>query len=518
MATREALAPYHRKRNFSNTPEPRQAGKKRAGALSFVIQKHHASQLHYDFRLELDGTLKSWAVPKGPCLDPSVKRMAVQVEDHPLSYGDFEGTIPPGNYGAGTVIVWDRGQWLPEEDARKGYEDGKLVFELQGEKLHGHWALVRMRRNGEKKTPWLLIKESDSAARPLNEYDVLEDQPDSVISGRKPQAPAATPTPEAKKAPNAKPAPNAKKTPSAKRAPSAKTATRITNADRVIDQSSGATKGDLVAHYARFADVVLPHLHRRPVSLVRAPEGVGGELFFQKHAQARELPDVKLLDTSLDPGHEALLQIDTTAGLLSAAQMNTVELHTWNATSDIIDKPDRMTFDLDPGEGVPWSRMQEAALLVQTLLVELGLSPFLKTSGGKGLHIVVPLRRHFGWDAVRDFSHAIVAHLAQIIPDRFVAKSGPKNRVGKIFVDYLRNGFGATTAAAWSVRARPGLGVSVPVAWDELPDLTSGAHWTLANIESRHDVGNRPWADMEKRRAGLAAPMRALGFAPAAKR
>ena len=146
----EALAPYHRKRDFKKTPEPRTGGTPANGALSFVVQKHHASRLHYDFRLELDGTLKSWAVPKGPCLDPTVKRMAVHVEDHPISYASFEGTIPPKQYGAGTVIVWDRGEWAAEGDARKALAEGKLKFELRGDKLKGHWTLVRMRGNGEK--------------------------------------------------------------------------------------------------------------------------------------------------------------------------------------------------------------------------------------------------------------------------------------------------------------------------------------------------------------------------------
>ena len=169
MGAKEALAPYHRKRDFTKTPEPRTGGKTAKGTLSFVIQKHHASRLHYDFRLELDGTLKSWAVPKGPCLDPHVKRMAVRVEDHPLSYGGFEGTIPPGQYGAGTVIVWDRGTWQPEGDARAALAAGKLKFALQGEKLHGHWTLVRMKGKGEKQEAWLLIKEKDEAARPLDD-------------------------------------------------------------------------------------------------------------------------------------------------------------------------------------------------------------------------------------------------------------------------------------------------------------------------------------------------------------
>jgi bifunctional non-homologous end joining protein LigD len=301
------------------------------------------------------------------------------------------------------------------------------------------------------------------------------------------------------------------------RAPKNKGATKpmalkISHAERVIDTHSGITKGALAAYYDSVAALLLPHLRGRPVSLVRAPEGVGGELFFQKHIQNREIPGVKLLDPALDPGHEPLLQIDTKTGLIGAAQMNVIELHTWNATSRAIGKPDRMTFDLDPGEGVAWEQIQEAAMLVRTLLDEMGLASFLKTSGGKGLHVVVPVRRQYDWDTVKGFSQAVVLHLAQTIPQRFVAKSGPRNRVGKVFVDYLRNGFGATTVAAWSARSRPGLGVSVPVAWEELPELTSASQWTVANAAERFDIGNTPWDAMEGSRKGLAAAMKLLGY------
>lgn len=292
---------------------------------------------------------------------------------------------------------------------------------------------------------------------------------------------------------------------------------RITHPDRVIDKTTGFTKQAMVAHYAAVAPLMLPHLKGRPVALVRAPAGVGGELFFQKHAQATAIPGIKLLDPALDPGHEPLLEIPSAAALLEAAQVNAVEFHTWNATRRAIRKPDRMTFDLDPGEKVGWPEMQEAAQLVHSLLDELGLASFLKTSGGKGLHVVVPLRRSYDFDTVKDFSHAIVKHLAGVLPQRFVAKSGPKNRVGRIFVDYLRNGFGATTVSAWSARARPGLGVSVPVAWDELASLTGGAHWTTTTIGGRLATGNQPWKDYRACANSLAAAMKKLGFKPPAR-
>jgi len=287
---------------------------------------------------------------------------------------------------------------------------------------------------------------------------------------------------------------------------------RITHPDRVIDPSSGFTKKDLITHYAAVASLMLPHLKSRPTSLVRAPAGITGTLFFQKHAPERSIPGIRLLDPALDPGHAPLLEIPSAAALLEAAQMNVIEFHTWNAVSRSIHQPDRMTFDLDPGEGVGWTEVQEAALLVRTLLDELGLASFLKTSGGKGLHVVVPLKPAFDFDGVKDFSHAIVDHLTRVVPQRFVAKSGPQNRVGKVFVDYLRNGFGATTVAAWSLRARSGLGVSVPVRWDELDAITSGAHWRAGGLEARLAIGNEPWAAVEKTRQSLSSAMKTLGF------
>ncbi len=256
-------------------------------------------------------------------------------------------------------------------------------------------------------------------------------------------------------------------------------------------------------------------LKGRPVSLVRAPSGIEGELFFQKHMEGK-MPGVKLLPQALDPGHAPLMEVPTAQAVLSAAQMNVLEFHTWNGVKTAIAKPDRMTFDLDPGEGVAWKSVQQAANLVHEFLTQLGLASFLKTSGGKGLHVVVPVKKQHDWDTVKAFSQAIVQHLAKTLPQLFVAKSGPKNRVGKIFVDYLRNGFGATTVAAWSARARPGLGVSVPIGWDELAKVSSGAHWTIASIHTRLDRGNAPWDGY--RPQGLAMAMKRLGFNPGSER
>lgn len=471
----DALKKYQSRRDFSVTPEPADGGAQGGQALTFVIQKHWAGRLHYDFRLELDGVMKSWAVPKGPSYDTRDKRMAVHVEDHPIAYASFEGTIPEHQYGAGKVIIWDKGSWHPTGDPHQGYESGKLEFELRGHKMHGKWVLVRMKRGGEKREPWLLMKEKDEFARPAQQFSVVDEMPDSV----KPLPMPATP--------------------------------KISNPERIVDAVSGATKMDMLRYYGLVSALMLPHLKGRPVSLVRAPSGVGGELFFQKHAATARLPGVRQLDPALDPGHESLLEVATVQGLLGAAQWNVLEFHTQNALAKAYETPNRIVFDLDPGKGLAWKAIQEGAALLRAFLHELGLPAFLKTSGGKGLHVVVPIRAALGWDEVKGFSQAVVAHLAQTIPRRFVLKSGPANRVGKIYVDYLRNGRGATTICAWSARARPGLGISVPVDWDELGALKAGDQWTVSNVHTRLDRGNEPWAAYAKSARGLTAAIKKLG-------
>jgi len=262
----------------------------------------------------------------------------------------------------------------------------------------------------------------------------------------------------------------------------------ISHADRIIDKATGITKGELVRYYERVAPLMLRHLRGRPVGMVRAPDGVGGEQFFQRHGDTLRVDGINVLDIGLWPGHPALLEIVSAPALVAAAQLNVVEFHTWNASKRSITKPNRIVFDLDPGKGLPWAHMLEGATMLKALLDELGLVSFLKTSGGKGLHVVVPVTPRAGWDRVKDFAHAVVSHIAKAIPQRFVAKSGADHRIGKIFIDYLRNGIGATTVAAFSARARPGLGVSMPVAWDELETLKSAAEWTVSNAGPRLDA------------------------------
>ena len=262
---------------------------------------------------------------------------------------------------------------------------------------------------------------------------------------------------------------------------------------------------------------MMPHLKQRPVSLLRAPAGFAGELFFQKHV-AHNLPTgLQALDPALDPGHEPLVTVASAAGLIAAAQWNVVEFHTSNALATHMDCPDRLIFDLDPGAGVTWLQVQQGSELLHAFLTELSLVSFAKTSGGKGIHVVVPIRRRYEWALVKDFAHAIVTHLTRVLPTHFVDKSGPKNRVGKIFIDYLRNGRGATTVSAWSARARPGAGVSVPLRWEELHSLKSADQWTVRNIHARLDEGNAPWADYDKVANSLTQAMRIMQYRPSAQ-
>ncbi|VVD77992.1 DNA ligase D [Pandoraea iniqua] len=824
-ARRDPLSAYDAKRNFNATTEPRGGTASTGRALQFVIQRHDASHLHYDFRLELDGTLKSWALPKQPSPDVKSPRLAVQVEDHPLAYASFEGDIPQGNYGAGHVDIWDSGTWIPEGNAKRDYAKGKLSFTLQGTRMRGHWTLVRTDKPA-RQPQWLLIHRKDGAAvksvapakgqrkslqsprssasppdtlspmlatladaapdpagwhaelkldgyrvliriagsdirvftrsgqdwshrfkptvdalrtlklpnawldgeavvldarglpdfqalqrafdagttddivvyvfdlpwcngqdlrdatlqtrqsalaalfdgKPLDEVRVLEpvhgaladlwhgaceaglegiivkrdDSPyvtgrsdawrklkcsqrqefvvlgftdpagsrqgfgalllgyydddgktlryagkvgtgfdtadllrmrkrlDSLVTRRAPLDPMPRLTgthgvhwlrptlvaevrfaewtrdahvrqasflamrsdkpatqirrevraadtydkSDASDSPDSPDSPNSPDTPpetspmsgatQSKRKSTAQavkssraTPVRLTHGERVMDTHSGVTKAELAAYYDAVSPWMLPHLAERPVAVLRAPEGIGGEMFFQKHA-AKAIQGVRALDPSLDPDHAPLMQIDDRRGLAGAVQMGSVEFHTWNARSDLIERPDRVIFDLDPGKGVAFAQIVEGAQLIRGLLEALGLAAFVKTSGGKGLHVVTPLARRHDWDVAKGFAEAVARHMASVFPDRFTATMGPKHRVGKCFIDYLRNYRGATTVCAYSARAREGMAVSMPVSWESLDTLPGADAWNVRNaVEYLESLKQDPWADYE---------------------
>lgn len=883
-----ALEEYKRKRNFKATPEPEGKVKEAQGS-SYVIQKHAATRLHYDFRLEMEGVLRSWAVPKGPSMDPDEKRLAVHVEDHPMDYGDFEGIIPKGQYGGGTVLLWDRGVWIPEGDPVAAYKKGHLKFRLEGEKLHGGWNLVRLggRRSAEDgKQEWLLIKQNDETAVPGSGDAIVEERPESVASGlsleeiaadpervwqsnrpekaktfkdkiaataaraavkkatgkaspsaidpatisgarktkmpsgikaqlatlveevpkagewiheikydgyralceirdgdarlitrngkdwtdrftpvareaetlparqaildgevvvlepngttsfqslqnalsenrqkdlvyyafdllyldgydlrkapllerkealeallagragavrmgdhidgegerffqqacnfglegiiskradqpyaggrgkdwlkvkclkrqefvivgftdpeksrvgfgalllavnqgkdlvfagkvgtgfndktlrelrkrlekmeidkpafknaprgaearrshwvrpdlvgevaftewtrdnilrhptfqglredkspeeivrEEPQAaPPEAPKKIAKKAAPAKAGPKPPVRPAPEEVPLASKGkkreaeiegVRFTNVDKVLYPEQGVTKGELAAYYVRVADWILPHLKDRPLTLVRCPEGRAKQCFYQKHISEHVPDSVHRVEIAGDP--EPYGAVSDLEGLLSLVQMGVLELHIWGSHTDKIEQPDYVVFDLDPDEGLDWERVVEGAYAMRDFLTGLGLQTFLKTTGGKGLHVVLPLTRREGWDEVKAFTKAVTEAMVAADPKRYTSKLPKASRKGKVFIDYLRNGRGATSISAYSTRSREGSPVSVPLFWEELETGVRGNTYTVRNIFERlESLPSDPWADFNKVRQSITVAMK----------
>lgn len=846
-----ALETYNKKRDFKKTPEP--AGKKARtkSGYSFVIQKHAARRLHYDFRLELDGVLLSWAVPKGPSLDPKVKRLAVHVEDHPIEYGKFEGIIPEKQYGAGSVLLWDRGTWTPKGDARKTYEEGHLKFDLHGEKLRGGWTLVRMKGREEGgKENWLLIKERDEEAVPGDDEGIVEREPASVVSGYtieqisadpkhawtggkarkltsaaaegrearvpetiKPQLatlvkevpqgegwlheikydgyrilcrledgdvrlisrngldwtlrfqsladaaknlpvkngwfdgevvvqkpdgstsfqalqnvlnegeegglsyflfdvpfcngrdlrdtplverkklleklvpregairysdhvegngetvfdhacshelegilskrrdskyhgartrdwvkvkcgrrqefvvggytdpsgsrvgfgalllgvqengrllyrgkvgtgfhdltlkelnaklkeierpkppfsnpprergvhwvepalvaevaftelthdgsirhgsfqglredksageivaeePAADETESARNSGRAKelrknpshvsstksikdasrPASTSNERPdsAAGQAGASARSTKLTNPDKVLYVEQGLTKRDLALYYDAIADLILPHLRKRPLTLVRCPNGPTGQCFYQKHMKETVPEAIESVPIPEDDGTTShYMMVNSREALIGTVQMGVLELHPWGSTTDNLERPDRMFFDLDPDVGLHFDKVVEAAQLLRARLADLGLISFVKTTGGKGLHVVVPLQRRNTWDEMKGFSKALAEDIVRQAPRSYTAKMPKAQRKGKIFIDYLRNGRGQTAVAAFSTRAKPGATVSVPIDWAELKPSLKPDQWNVLNLGERlQRLPKDPW-------------------------
>jgi bifunctional non-homologous end joining protein LigD len=853
MAGVGSLTRYKAKRRFDRTPEPKPGRAPGRAGHSYLIQKHDATRLHYDFRLELDGVLKSWAVTKGPSLDPEVKRLAVHVEDHPLEYGKFEGVIPKGQYGGGTVMLWDRGTWEPQEhheDVNADYAAGKLKFTLHGDRLKGGWTLVRMRshRPGDRGDNWLLIKENDEYARPGDHDELLADGTESVATG-KTMDQIADPTSKAKVwnsnradgKPEKKVRPRARKAPTLGRLAGAKAAalpkfvepeqatlvatppkgdewlheikidgyrvycrrdgdkvafltrsgqdwtkkfgrlgdavrmlpgktfaidgeiavldakgrsdfgdlqqalseehdeklaliafdllyldgkdlrgtrllerkkllralipkgaethalrysdhiegsgdaifkeagkrglegivskraastyrsgrvgdwqkakciqrqefviggftegerarkggvgalllgyyergalryaghvgtgftaqsavdlrTRlmriktakpaydevpkearagaiwvkpelvcevefgnwttdgvlrhpsfkalredkpaksivretvggpppkaaaksastvagvvITHPDRKVFPESNITKLDLARYYEAVAEWMLPEIANRPLSLLRCPEGIAGDCFFQKHFE-HGVERILRVAIKEDKATRSYLVPRDAQDLVSLAQERVIEIHPWGALADDPDKPDRITFDFDPAPDLPFTRVIEAAKTMRKMLAGLKLTSFVKTTGGKGLHVVVPVRRDVDWDQLKNFSQAVALLLVESAPDKFTANPLKRERQGKIFVDYLRNARGSTAVAAYSVRARPGAPVAMPIRWEDLERDFKPARFDLRTVPGILQARRAdPWREIGSVKQSIAAALKSLG-------
>ncbi|HEU4728843.1 MAG TPA: non-homologous end-joining DNA ligase [Kofleriaceae bacterium] len=540
-ATSAKLAKYRSMRDFTRTAEP--SGDSLTGhpGHSYVIQQHAARRLHYDFRLELDGVLLSWSVPKGPSLSPADRRLAVRTEDHPLDYASFEGVIPQGQYGGGTVVVWDRGTWEPEGDAHEALARGRLTFHLRGEKLRGRWHLVRT-RSETKAENWLLFKGRDDAAN--DQIDIVSAQPASVLSGRTLDEIAAAPervwaSDEAAALPGAPPGGGRP----ARRSQAANVnrpvslveqlplGFKLTNLDKVLfpdgrHGAPGITKGDLIAYLAVVSEWALPHVADRPLTIVRCPEGLRPRTprarvcFFQKHLLAGSPPSIDVVPvTEVDGESVDYMRVHDMAGMVALAQLGTLEIHTWGAHADKIEKPDLMVFDLDPDIGLGWEQVVLGALELRRRLHELGLESFVKTTGGKGLHVVAPVTRGIGWDDLKAFTKAVVESMAGDEPSLYTTNMAKAHRKGKVFLDYLRNGRGATFIAPYSPRARSGAPVAVPVTWEELAHGVDPGGFTIHTVPRRLAIQrNDPWrAIHDVRQSITAGAWRAVGGKPRGK-
>ncbi|GAA5199393.1 non-homologous end-joining DNA ligase [Rugosimonospora acidiphila] len=512
----DQLAPYRHKRDFSRTPEP--AGRTAAGSGTgpgsrrFVVQRHRARRLHYDLRLEIDGVLVSWAVPKGPTLDAGVRRAAFHVEDHPLEYFDFEGVIPSGEYGGGDVIVWDAGTWQPHDagdppDPGGAVAHGELHVDLYGEKLRGRFVLVRTRTGTSGRDEWLLLHKHDEFA--VEGWNP-EDHPRSVRSGRTNEQVRADPDrlwrselPAARAAlalkPTATPAPD----PEALSQLDAFGATgswhifgrelRLTNLDRVLfaprPGEAPVTKRDLLRYAARIAPVLLPYLTRRALNLRRFPNGAHAKGFWQKELPAHA-PDWLPRWDNPDPGPaRGYLVVDEPAALVWAANFGALEWHAWTSRVDRPDRPTYALIDLDPGGATSWADLLTLARLHRTAFEHLGLMARPKVTGRRGIQIWVPIARGPDFDSTREWVRRLSETVGAIAPElvswewqegepgdprgdeagaglsRRRAPAASRARLG-----YAQNAANRALVAPYSPRPAPGAPVSAPISWEELDD------------------------------------------------
>ena len=512
MATaRERLSEYRKKRKFDVTPEPSgdEPPRLETGGRGYVIQKHAASRLHYDFRLEHEGVLWSWAVPKGPSLSPKVRRMAARTEDHPLDYADFEGVIPEDEYGGGSVVVWDQGRWEPDGDAAAMMKKGRLTFTLHGQKLKGRWHLVRTGGNGKEQ--WLLIKGRDEHAD--DERDIVAERPQSVLTGRTVEQVGKDR--DRVWHSNREETKNTKKKKGQGQAPGLYELVKqlpapmpLTNLDKVLFPEQGLTKGELIAYLAVVAEAwMLPQLAGRPLTLVRCPDGRHKHCFYQKHAKAGVPDAIKRVSIQEEDGvaHDYMM-VDDLPGLLGLAQLGVLEIHTWGCHADQVERPDQIVFDLDPDEGLGWDEVVAAAFDLKARLVDLGLESFVKTTGGKGLHVVAPIERRVDWDGFKAFTKAVAEAMEADEPGRYTTNPLKVKRKGKFFVDYLRNARGASAICAYSPRKREGATVATPITWAELEKGIRPAAFDVRTLPARLGaLRGDPWEGYRTLKQGITA-------------
>lgn len=479
------LETYQKMRDFRRTPEPKGAVSK-TNRRRFVVQEHHASKLHFDFRLEVGGVLKSWSVPRGPSLDPSEKRLAVETEDHPVEYLKFEGLIPEGEYGAGEHMKWDGGTFdvLGEASAAEQLEAGRLDFALKGEKLRGAFTLVKMKRRAGE---WLLFKRSDEFAEAGWELRLRKPvDGQETIKGKGKKAKGAGGALKGggrvKKFDAAKKAGGGKVVPvaSAMRGRSlegdlnvraGREVVPLSHVERVYWPEEGYTKGDLIRYYYEVADYILPYLKDRPLIMKRYPAGVGGPSFHQHDVnEAPSFVRTVPLEVEDGGGHEVDYVVgDNLATLLYMANLGAVERHPWHSRVADLEHPDWFVFDLDPAEGVRFETICDVALTTRDVLARLGLDSYPKTSGSRGIHVYVPVKPVYDYGQIAELAEQVATVVAREQSEvATVERSKRKRGEGMIYVDHMQNARGKSVVAPYSVRPKPGATVSAPLEWKEV--------------------------------------------------
>lgn len=492
--TDRQLAPYQRKRDFQRTPEPAGTLPKTPAnsALRFVVQRHRARRLHYDLRFEIGGVLVSWAVPKGPTLDPAVKRIAVHVEDHPIEYLDFEGVIPRGEYGGGDVIVWDRGTWEPHatDDPARAVAEGELHADMYGEKLRGRLVLVRSGNGRDGENQWLLLHKRDNDA--VEGWDP-EDHPRSVLSGRTNDEVKADPErmwrsdlPPAQASvvlrqptvagPGEQELRALDELGSGGKWEVFGRQLRVTNLDKVLFPARPGerpvTKRELIRYAAKIAPIALPYLAGRALNMHRFPGGADDKGFWHK-----QLPDhapdwVPRWDNpEAERGKTTTyLVVDEPAALVWAANFGALEWHAWTSRTDEPHQPTYALIDLDPGTATSWDDLLILARLHRTALDHLGMRAAPKVTGRRGIQIWVPVARGPSFGDTRAWVEQLSRAIGAVVPDLVSWKWDVRERGGQARLDYTQNAHNKTLVAPYSPRATPGAAVSAPIDWDELDD------------------------------------------------
>jgi bifunctional non-homologous end joining protein LigD len=485
------LETYQKMRDFRRTPEPK--GKvSKANRRRFVVQEHHASKLHFDFRLEMGGVLKSWSVPRGPSLDPAEKRLAVETEDHPVEYLKFEGHIPEGEYGAGEHMRWDAGTYETSGDASalEQLEAGRLDFELEGEKLRGAFTLVRMKgREGQ----WLLMKRTDEHAErgwalklraPVDGKDTIEgkskkakgeseDEGEGVSRGAKVRKFDAGKAAKGERVVAVGRALKSKELEGDLNVRVAGKVVPLTHLERVYWPDEGYTKGDLVKYYHEISRHILPYLEDRPLIMKRYPAGIKGQSFHQ-HDVHQGVPDfmrTAALEVEDGGGHtvDYIVGGGDEATLLYMANLGAIERHPWHSRVEDLEHPDWFVFDLDPSEGVEFTTICDVALTTREVLASVGLESYAKTSGSRGIHVYAPVRPEYTYEQVAELAEQIATVVAREQSEvATVERSKRKRGARMIYVDHMQNARGKSVVAPYSVRPKPGATVSAPLSWKEV--------------------------------------------------